>query len=49
MNGIQVQVAGAFKTAKTLRTPRSLTVRLNQGYSEFTIPQLSDYELVVIE
>ena len=49
MSGIRVQVAGAFKTAKTLRTPRSLTVRVNQGYSEFTIPQLSDYELVVIE
>lgn len=49
MSGIQVQVAGAFKTAKTLRTPRSLTVKVNQGYSEFTIPQLSDYELVVIE
>jgi hypothetical protein len=49
MSGIQVQVAGAFKTAKTLRAPRSLTVKVNQGYSEFTIPQLSDYELVVIE
>jgi putative glycosyl hydrolase-like family 6 (GHL6) protein len=49
MSGIRVQVAGAFKTAKTLRTPRSLTVRVNQEYSEFTIPQLSDYELVVIE
>jgi Hypothetical glycosyl hydrolase 6 len=49
MSGIQVQVAGAFKTAKTLRTPRSLTVKVNRGYSEFTIPQLSDYELVVIE
>jgi hypothetical protein len=49
MNGIQVQVAGAFKTAKPLRTPRGLTVKVNQEYSEFTIPQLSDYELVVIE
>jgi hypothetical protein len=49
MSGIRVQVAGAFKTAKTLRMPRSLTVKVNRGYSEFTIPQLSDYELVVIE
>jgi hypothetical protein len=49
MSGIQVQIAGAFKTAKTLRAPRSLTVKVNRGYSEFTIPQLSDYELVVIE
>ena len=49
MSGIQVQVAGVFKTAKTLRTPGSLVVRMNEGYTEFTIPQLSDYELVVLE
>jgi hypothetical protein len=49
MSGIQVQVAGAFKTAKTLRTPGNLAVRVSGGYTEFTIPQLSDYELVVIE
>jgi len=49
MSGIQVQVAGVFKTAKTLRAPGSLPVKLNNGYAEFTIPQLSDYELVVLE
>ncbi len=49
MSGIQVQVAGAFKTARTLRTPGNLAVKVNNGYSEITIPNLSDYELVVLE
>jgi hypothetical protein len=49
MSGIQVQIAGAFKTAKTVRRPGSLEVRVDKGYTEFTIPHLSDYELVVLE
>jgi hypothetical protein len=49
MSGIQVQVAGAFKTAKTIRRPGSLEVKADKGYTEFTIPLLSDYELVVLE
>lgn len=49
MSGIRVQVAGSFKTGKTVRTPGGLAVRVNQGYSEFTISRLSDYELVVLE
>jgi hypothetical protein len=49
MSGIRVRVAGAFKTARTLRAPGSLPVRLDNGYAEFTIPQLTDYELVILE
>jgi hypothetical protein len=49
MTGIRLQVAGSFKGAKTVRSPGSVTVRANQGNSEFTIPQLSDDELVVLE
>jgi hypothetical protein len=49
MSGIQVQVAGVFKTAKTIRRPGSLEVKVEKGYTEFTIPLLSDYELVVLE
>jgi hypothetical protein len=49
MSDIQVQVAGAFKTAKTLRAPGSLAVNVDKGYTEFTIRRLSDYELVVLE
>src|SRR5215831_13166455 len=47
ISGIQAQVAGVFKTAKTLRAPGSLAIKVNGGYSEFMIPQLSDYEVVV--
>jgi hypothetical protein len=49
MEGIRVQVAGEFKTAKTVRSPGALPVHANEGYSEFTISRLSDYELVVLE
>jgi len=49
MSGIQIQVAGVFKSAKTLRTPGSLAIKVDKGYTEFTIPHLSDYELVVLD
>jgi hypothetical protein len=49
ISDIQVQVAGAFHTAKTLRTPASLSITVDKGSAEFTIPRLSDYELVVLE
>jgi hypothetical protein len=49
MSDIQIQVAGVFKTANTLRAPGSLAVKIDKGYTEFTIPRLSDYELVVLE
>jgi hypothetical protein len=49
MNDIHFQVTGAFRTAKTVRTPRHLTVDVDQGYAAFTIPHLEDYELVVLE
>jgi hypothetical protein len=49
MQAIRVRLAGRFSSAKTVRAPGSLAVRVSQGYSEFTIPRLSDYELVVIE
>jgi hypothetical protein len=49
MSGIQAQLAGSFKTARSLRTPGNLPVKLNSGYTEFTLPQLTDYELIVLE
>jgi Hypothetical glycosyl hydrolase 6 len=49
MTGIQVQIAGVFKTAKTVRNPGRLEVKVDKGYTEITIPALSDYELVVLE
>ncbi len=49
MNNIQVQLTGAFKTARMLRTPGNLVVKVHNGNAEFTIPQLTDYELVILE
>jgi hypothetical protein len=46
---IHVQVAGGFKSAKTIRSPHSLPVHVADDYSEFTIPELADYELVVLQ
>jgi hypothetical protein len=49
MDTIRVRVAGSFHSAKTVRSPGALAVRASQGYTEFTVPRLSDYELVVLE
>ncbi len=49
MSNIQIQLAGEFKTARTLRKPGNLAVKAHNGYVEFTVPQLTDYELVVFE
>ena len=49
MEAIRIQVAGRFSSAKTVRSPGTLAVEVTQGYSEFTVPRLSDYELVVLE
>src|SRR5262249_6009293 len=49
MGGVRVEIAGVFKTARTLRSPGSLPVKQNNGYAEFTIPHLTDYELVTLE
>ena len=49
MRDIQIEVAGEFKTAKAVRTPGSLAVKNVRGYAGFTLPQLLDYELVVLE
>jgi hypothetical protein len=42
-------MAGAFKKAQTLRSPKTLAMKTANGYTEFTVPRLSDYELVVVE
>lgn len=49
MVGIRVELEGHFKTARTLRSPGSLAVKSLNGYSEFTIPRLSDYEVIVLD
>jgi hypothetical protein len=48
MEAIHIRIAGNFGSAQTIRSPGTLAVRAASGYSEFTIPRLSDYELVVL-
>jgi hypothetical protein len=49
MNDIRFEVAGQFRTAKTIRNPRQIDIETHEGHSVFTIPELSDYELVVLQ
>jgi hypothetical protein len=49
MSGIHVEIAGAFRQARTLRAPGSLQLQEHDGYTAFTIPRLADYEMVVLE
>jgi hypothetical protein len=49
MDAIHIRVDGSFRSAKTVRSPGVLAVGAAQGYSEFTVPRLSDYELIVLE
>jgi hypothetical protein len=49
MGPIRVRVAGTFGSAKTVRTAGDLPVSARDGYAEFTIPRLADYELIVLQ
>ena len=49
MNAMRIEVEGRFKSARTVREPRQLAVQSHDGYTVLTVPELSDYELVVLE
>ncbi len=49
MKDIHIRVAGKYHSAKIIRNSQSLPIRESAGYTEFVIPQLGDYEMVVIE
>jgi hypothetical protein len=49
MSDIRIEVTGRFKTATTIRNPRQLPTQMHEGYTVFTVPELSDYELVVLK
>ena len=49
MSDLHVEVAGDFKSARTLRTPGTIPVKSSGGYAGFSVPQLRDYEVVVLE
>lgn len=49
MTGVEVRVEGAFTSARAQRTPARLPIKRAAGYSTFTVPSLSDYELIALE
>jgi hypothetical protein len=49
MNNLRFEVAGHFQTAKTTRNARQIAVESRAGYTIFRIPELADYELVVLQ
>jgi hypothetical protein len=49
MKNITVKVAGVFHSAEAIRNPAKLPVDVHEDYTEITVPQLNDYELVVLE
>jgi hypothetical protein len=49
MRGIEVRVAGAFSSARPLRSGGKLAVKRDGRYTAFTLPRLGDYELIVLE
>jgi hypothetical protein len=49
MDEIHIRVAGSFHSAKAVRSSGTLTVQAANGYSEFALPRLSDYELIILE
>jgi hypothetical protein len=49
MQGIQVDIAGTFRRARALKKPEGLPLIFSKGRTHFTIPTLTDYEVVVLE
>jgi hypothetical protein len=49
MRDIRVELAGAFKRVRTVRSTGNVSATFSGGRTAFTVPQLSDYELVVLE
>jgi len=49
MKDIRVDIAGVFTHAETVRNARTLAVHASRQHTEFVVPQLADYELVVLK
>jgi len=49
MTAIRVQAASAFRSARRVRTGTMLQVSRSGDYSEFTLPELREYELVELK
>jgi hypothetical protein len=46
MSGIQVEVMGAFRSARLPASGREIPLARSGGYTQFTLPELRQYELV---
>ena len=49
MTDIKVQVKGAFRSAKAIRTGHAIAVTHAGEYTAFTLPSLREYELVELQ
>ncbi len=49
MTNIHIRLAGAFTQAQSVRSPGTIAIRRSGEYSEFVVPRLTDYELVVVQ
>jgi hypothetical protein len=48
MRNIRIRLDGAYKSAESIRSPGRLPLEAHGGYSEFVLPSLSDYEIIVL-
>jgi hypothetical protein len=48
MSGIQVEMQGAFGSARMVSSNRELPIRRIAGYTSFTLPTLDTYDVVVL-
>jgi hypothetical protein len=47
MSDIHVQIDASFRSVRNIRANTKLQVRVDQGYTEFTLARLDEYELVL--
>ena len=46
MRNIQVSVKGEVRSGHALRSGQTIAITQNDGYAEFTLPLLEEYELL---
>jgi hypothetical protein len=46
MTNIQVRVKGDFRSGHAIRSGETIAVKNNDGYAEFTLPVLDEYEMI---
>ena len=49
MQRISIELDGRYRHARTVRRPADLALRNNGKNTSFVVPELNDYELVLLE